>query len=139
MKKLFGLVAAFVLITSCEKDELSVADNFYGDWRVLYLNPAGLFKNNVYPDDSSPRITFNPDGSLLLRLSANSCGGDYVISDVNKLNVAMIYCTEICCDDDFSLQVANLCRQAGSFEINGQNSLELHIKGWGIIKLERIE
>lgn len=139
MKKLFGLFVALVLITSCEKDELSVANHLYGDWRVLYLNPAGLFKNNVYPDDFSPRITFNSNGNLALRLSANTCGGDYVISDGNELNVAMIYCTEICCDDDFSLQVANLCGEISSFEISDQKSLELHIKDWGFIKLERIE
>lgn len=139
MKKYFTLILLVAVFISCEKDEFSIAENLYGKWEVLRLEPNGLFKNNILPDEFSPRVTFYEDGSLGLSLSRNGCGGEFSISDINELDISMTFCTEVCCDDDFSKQCANLFEQVTSFEIKNKNSLELNIKGWGNIRLNRLD
>lgn len=131
------IVAQLVILNSCQKDELSTVENLYGKWEVEKLEPKGIFKKSIWPDDFKPVVTFYEDGTMGLRLSRNGCGGNFAVSNSNDIIIEDIYCTLVCCDDEFSQKCYELLRDVTSYSLETQNSLKLH-SGWVDIKLNRL-
>ena len=70
-----------------------------------------------------------------MKLDRNNCSGSFTFSGEDGISITATSCTEVCCDSDFSNKLAVILSQVESYSIE-ENTLELHVSGWGWINLE---
>jgi heat shock protein HslJ len=131
------IFSAFIILTSCHKDQVPDVDNIYHTWEAktfISLESTGYPKN----ENKTISLTFNEDGTYSLKLDINSCGGTFEKSNNNNLiGIEPAFCTEICCDSKFSEKLAIMLHEVTSFNIEGQ-VLKLIVAQWGYIKFELV-
>ena len=138
MNKLYrSAISTFLIIliiVSCRKDKIDSAGNIYNQWEVadiMSVESVLYTKNNNF----NPIIQFYKNGSISLKLDANNCIGDFILSGNGGIKIILSGCTEICCDSDFSEKIQQTLSLVDSYEID-KNKMKLHVPGWGWINLE---
>ena len=128
------IVLFSVLAFSCDKDENPVVDNIYYTWEVVdFMSIESMLyaKDNNY----NPTIEFKQDGSLNLKLDANSCFGSFETEGENNVSFSAVGCTKICCDSDFSNKLAAMLPRVESYDLE-DDQLRLNVPAWGFISLK---
>jgi len=122
------------LLFSCEKDKNEIAEDIYNTWEVvdfMSIESVLYAKNNGF----NPTIEFKRDGSISVRLDANSCFGNFEIAEGDAIEIGELGCTKICCDSDFSNKFSIMLSRVESYSIE-ENNLKLNISDWGWINLK---
>lgn len=135
MKNWLAVFFVFILMSSCRKDEANIPDDLYNSWEVenfISIESMSYAKDNNY----SPVITFKKDNTFNVKLDVNNCGGSFSVSGNNGIKISALFCTEICCDSDFSTKFVSKLSEVESYSIEGE-SLILNVRGWGMINLKR--
>jgi hypothetical protein len=109
MKYLF-LVLVLLFLWSCEKDCCEDLINDDQVWIVKYIKVVSERTNA--PHDVE--FAFTPDNRYELKLDVNACGGSYIIENEEEgsWEVSPGFCTQFCCDSEFSDQVAQLINRS---------------------------
>ncbi len=126
----FLMIALF----SCEKNESNIDTEIYGRWKATgFISVESVLYSRK--DGFNPVIEIKNNGSYNLKLDANSCIGNYTLSNNNFIALSASGCTKICCDSEFSLKLVQMLLQVKSYKIES-NNLKLEVPGWGWINLE---
>lgn len=124
-----------LIVLSCDKKGKDEISDIYGKWTAtdyISLESVSYPKNNGF----SPIIEIKTDGTYNLKLDMNGCFGNFSLSDSSSsISFSAAVCTEICCDSEFSLKIANMLHQVKTYQIE-KNKLKLEVPGWGWINLE---
>lgn len=120
-----------LIITSCEKEKVDVLLT-NSNWEVekYKLNVDGEYLSS----SESYILKFGDDTGFSIFLDVNGCGGSYSVSANGDLVISQLYCTEVCCDSDYALNLIQLLPKMNSFYGLGD---ELVLEGEGKIILKR--
>jgi len=129
-----GILAA--LFSSCDEADYC-PDLVSTTWEIesysLYRIPR------FCPKESNKYIslTFVNDSLYYLCLEVNGCAGNYSIEKNNHITISPMWCTEICCDSDYSMEILRLLPHCTSFTYC-ENCLVLRFPAKGEIRLKSV-
>ncbi|NOR76590.1 MAG: META domain-containing protein [Draconibacterium sp.] len=124
----------FIMLVSCNKDSVEVADDIYNSWEVVeFMSVESVHYSKI--DNYNPIIEFRNDGDFSLKLDANNCVGSFNLFGESGIEITTPGCTKICCDSEFSNKLTIILSQVESYSII-ENQLKLNISGWGWIDLK---
>ncbi|HET6558677.1 MAG TPA: META domain-containing protein [Prolixibacteraceae bacterium] len=140
MKAIFYVLAlfgAFTLMGSCQEEIVAGDDDLFHTWEATEFMSL---ESVAYPrnEGSAVLLTFKRDGSYHLRLDVNSCMGSYETGDSASIHIESAGCTKMCCDSPFSVKLSEMLTKVTSYQIE-DDTLQLHVPGWGYVELERRE
>lgn len=122
------------LILSCHK-ETEPASIEGTKWKVWSITAP--YRVYILISPTPYLVTFNKDNTYNMRLDVNSCGSTYEVEDENKISIAPIACTQICCDKSFADTLLKILIKVTNYNIS-QESLEL-ISSNRIINLKEVK
>jgi len=139
MKKfLFILIMAIpIAFLACDKTVDGNQNDLNKKWELTKFisnESVSYTKNNNY----NPTIEFKTDGTFSLKPDVNQCGGNFSITGENKISISPAWCTEMCCDSQFSQKFIEMLPLVKSFTIEG-NNLTLFVPEWGSVFLHAVE
>ena len=137
MKTLFSIVI-FISIISCSDDNFRTDEDLYDKWEVSGFNTTDTCLDCSKDNNYNPTIRFLADGSLEIKLDKNSCGGEYTLTGIKNIDVKGTWCTEMCCDSEFSMKFIEKLNDVIFYEFTALDTLELHTARWGSMQLHRI-
>lgn len=119
------------IITSCEKEKVDVIlTNSNWEVKKYKLNVDGDYLSS----SESYILKFTDETSFGIYLDVNGCGGSYSVSANRDLEISQLYCTKVCCDSEYALNLIQLLPKMNSFY--GLRD-ELVLEGEGKIILKR--
>ena len=105
------LVAAM----GCSKEDEDIQDSLITRaWEAQVID-TDTYKGEA--PESDIILSFSDLGHYALELEINGCGGTYGLSGENGIYFNDNFCTEACCDSEFSEQLASLISNMRSYEI----------------------
>ena len=129
--------ATFTVLISCQKDQVIADGDICHTWEAktfISLESVAYPKNENTPI----LLTFKKDGTYLLKLDINSCGGTFKTSNGNQIEIEFPACTEACCDSQFSNKLASMLPEVVTYSIE-DHTLQLNVPQWGFIEFELVE
>ena len=104
LKSILCLSVLFLLLACKPEDIIRKYETVNGDFQLSELNaPAFPFAQEL--DKNAISITFDTDESYLLKLSEQSCEGEYSASESGAFILFNSNCTDRVCDSDWDLYV----------------------------------
>lgn len=123
----------FLIPVSCNRND-DLANDIYNRWEIKdFISVESVLYTR--DNDYHPVIEFTKNGSVSLKLDANSCIGNFSLSEQKEVKISMAGCTKICCDSDFSKKTLEMLSRVKSYSIE-KNNMKLYVPEWGWISLE---
>ncbi|MBL4651971.1 MAG: META domain-containing protein [Flavobacteriales bacterium] len=116
---ILGVLFLCITTVSCQKDKTDTFDITQSKWKLKYIS---INNTKITPLERRWHmyvLEFTNDSFLQLNLSVNSGGGKYQISSLGNITIALDAYTELCCDNDFDLQLIGVAKQITTYKVLG--------------------
>ena len=123
------LLISVLFSSSCHKEIIDV-DLRANRWKVIKIKTDS--QHSYVSADNDYFLEFVNETSLIINLTVNHCGGLYEIVSNGEIYIEPLFCTEMCCDTDFAVELSLLLHKMNKYYGLGD---ELYLEGEGSIVL----